>query len=39
MSPFCGASGTLCMGLQLTLRMGFKTRVDTPLPMLSVTCM
>ena len=37
MSPFCGTTGTLCFGLQLTLPMGFKARVDAP-PALSVIC-
>ena len=32
----CGATGTLCFGLQLTLPMGFKARVDALLPVLSV---
>ena len=27
-SPFCGANGTLCFVLKLTLPMGFKARVD-----------
>ena len=27
-SPFCGAIGTLCYGLKLTLPKGFKARVD-----------
>ena len=29
MSPFCGATGILCFGLQLTVPMAFKARVDT----------
>ena len=33
-SPFCGATGTLCFGLQLTLPMGFKARVDPSSPVL-----
>ena len=39
MSPFCGATGTPWFGLRLTPPMGFKGRVDAPLPALSVTCM
>ena len=27
-SPFCGATGTLCFGLRMTLPTGFKTKVD-----------
>ena len=30
----CGATGTFCSGFQLTMPMGFKVRVDAPLPML-----
>ena len=37
-SPFCGATGTLCFGLQLTLPMGFKARVDAPPSVLDVAC-
>ena len=35
---FCGTAGILCFGLQFTPPMGFKARVDAPLPVLSVTC-
>ena len=28
-APFCGASGTLCFRLQLTVPMGFKARMDS----------
>ena len=38
MSPFCGATGTLRFGLQLTPPMGFKARVDALSPVLFVTC-
>ena len=38
MSPFCGATGTLCFGLRLTLPMGFKARVDAPMPVLDIAC-
>ena len=37
-SPFCGATGTLCFGLQLTLPMGLKARVDPLLPCSTLTC-
>ena len=37
-SPFCGATGTLCFRLQLTPSMGFKARVDAPLPDLLLVC-
>ena len=33
-SPLCGATDNLCFGLWLTLPMGFKARVDVPLPAL-----
>ena len=33
-SPFCGATGSLCFGLLLTLPMGVKARVDTQSPVL-----
>ena len=33
-SSFCGAAGTLCFGLSLTLPMDLKARVDTPSPAL-----
>ena len=33
-SPFCGATGALCFGLQLTLSVDFKARVDSSLPTL-----
>ena len=36
-SPFCGATGTLCFGLRLE-PMGFKARVDAPSPGLDVVC-
>ena len=36
--PFCGVTSTLCFGLQLTLPMGFKVRVDAPSLVLNVTC-
>ena len=32
MSPLCGATGTPCFRLWLTLAMGFKVRVDVPSP-------
>ena len=32
--PFCGSTGTLCFGLRMTLPVGFKARVDSPLPTL-----
>ena len=32
--PFCGATGTLCFRLQMTLPMSFKVRVDQSLPAL-----
>ena len=38
MSPFCGATGILCFGLQLILPMDFKARVDVPSPVLFVAC-
>ena len=38
MSPFCGATGTICFRLWLTPLMGFKARVDVPSPSLSFTC-
>ena len=28
--PFCGATGTLCFGLWLTLATGFEARVNAP---------
>ena len=31
--PFCGATGTLCFGLGMTLPMSFKVRMDQSLPM------
>ena len=31
-SPFCGATGSVCFGLQLTLSMGFNARLDAPSP-------
>ena len=33
----CGATGILYFGLRLTPPMGFKARVDAPLPDLDVT--
>ena len=36
-SPFCGETGTLCFGLQLTLFMSSKSRVDAPSPVLNIT--
>ena len=33
-SPFYRATGILCFEIQLTLPMGFKARVDAPLPVL-----
>ena len=32
--PFCETTGTLCFGLQMTLSMSFKVRVDSSSPML-----
>ena len=37
-SLFCGATGTLCFRLQLTLPMGFKARVNAPSLAPYVTC-
>ena len=38
MSPFCGATGALFFGLQMTPPMGFKTRRDASSPALDVAC-
>ena len=32
--PFCRATGSLCLGLGMTLPMGFKARVDSSSPVL-----
>ena len=32
--PFCGATGTICFGLRMTLRMSFTVRVDQSSPAL-----
>ena len=32
--PFCGATGTLCFGVRMTLQMGIKARMDSSSPLL-----